>query len=56
MKDSDLQIMLEFRKRFGGSCLEIIEMSKLLNSVGMKNIKNYLDNLELKVIKKPKRK
>ncbi len=52
---TNVELLLEFRKRFGGSCLSALEFQKALEAIGLEEIKHYLDNLELKVIKKPKR-
>lgn len=53
---TDVELIQELRKRFPDSCLEMMEVARILESVGLTNIKHFLDNKELKVIKKSKRK
>lgn len=51
----NVELLKEFRRRFSGSCLSALEFQKALDEIGLKEIKHYLDNMELKVIKKPRR-
>ena len=53
---NDVQLLKEFRKRFNNSVLEAGSVNVILSTIGLKLIKRYLDECDLKVIKKPKNK
>lgn len=53
---SDVELLQEFKKRFNGSCLYEMYTNSVLDAIPLDRIKRFLDEKDLKVIKKPKRK
>ena len=50
---SDVELLREFRRRFHDSVLEAGSVNVVLNTIGIKLIRRFLDECNLKVIKKP---